>query len=166
MVRLALDKLRPENVDSSAVIVTGEGSEVDIVIVPHRDLGGVSLVLWTDSNGTQLMWAGIVDLSGSNIEEDFWASLESIATYGWPVTISVYACSGRLHRNGVPTRSPSIQRLHHWPPARRFGSPFLRPSTNGAYKRESDQLGVGIFFGATLFLQVPFLDIPRHREIN
>ena len=63
MVRLALDKLRPENVDSSAVIVTGEGSEVDIVIVPHRDLGGVSLVLWTDSNGTQLMWAGIVDLS-------------------------------------------------------------------------------------------------------
>jgi hypothetical protein len=63
IVRLAVDQLRPKNVDSSAVTVTGEGSHVGIVIVPHRDLGGVSLVLWTDSNGTQLIWAGIVDLS-------------------------------------------------------------------------------------------------------
>jgi hypothetical protein len=63
IVRLAFDRLRPENVDSTAVTITGEGTEVDIVIVPHRDLGGVSLVLWTDSNGTQLIWAGLVDLS-------------------------------------------------------------------------------------------------------
>ncbi len=58
-----LEELRPENVDNSAVTVTGEGHEVEMVIVPHRDLGGVSLVLWTDKNGTQLLWAGIGDLS-------------------------------------------------------------------------------------------------------
>lgn len=40
IVRLALDDLRPENVDSSAVIVTGEGSEVGIVIVPQRSRWG------------------------------------------------------------------------------------------------------------------------------
>jgi hypothetical protein len=63
IVRRVLNELGPENVDSSAVTATGEGSEVEIVIVPHRDLGGVSLVLWTDNNGTQLVWAGIGDLS-------------------------------------------------------------------------------------------------------
>ena len=64
IVRLVLDEVRPENVDSSSVTATGEGSnKVEIVIVPHRDLGGVSLVLWTDKNGTQLIWAGIGDLS-------------------------------------------------------------------------------------------------------
>jgi hypothetical protein len=63
IVRLVFDELQPANVDYSAVTVTGEGSEVEIVIVPHRDLGGASLVLWTDKNGTQVLWAGIGDLS-------------------------------------------------------------------------------------------------------
>jgi hypothetical protein len=63
VVKRVLEEQRPENVDTSAVTVTGEGDKVKIVIVPHRDLGGVSLVLWTDENGTQLSWAGVGDLS-------------------------------------------------------------------------------------------------------
>lgn len=58
-----LQELGPENLDPSAVTVTGEGAKVEIVIVPHRDLGGVSLVLWTDDRGTEILWAGISDLS-------------------------------------------------------------------------------------------------------
>jgi hypothetical protein len=62
-VGTVLEQLRPQNLDPSAVTLTGEGDSVEIVILPHRDLGGVALVLWTDRNGTELLWAGIGDLS-------------------------------------------------------------------------------------------------------
>jgi hypothetical protein len=88
IVRLALDELRPENVDSSAVTITGEGSEVGIVIVPHRDLGGVSLVLWTDTNCTQLIWAGIGDLS-THDDIDLGEVVKQIPHEGnWRLTLS------------------------------------------------------------------------------
>lgn len=58
-----LDELRPENVDTSAIVFTGEGDRVEIIIVPHRDLGGVALVVWTDENSTHLEWADVGDLS-------------------------------------------------------------------------------------------------------
>ena len=43
--------------------LTGEGPELEIVIVPHRDLGGISLVAWTDQHGARLLWANVGDLS-------------------------------------------------------------------------------------------------------
>ena len=49
--------------DSAGPITTGEGPEVEIVIVPHRDLDGISLVAWTDQEGARLMWAYVGDLS-------------------------------------------------------------------------------------------------------
>lgn len=58
-----LEELRPENLDPSAITVTGEGDQVEIVIVPHRDLGGVALVLWTAQKCTHILWTAISDLS-------------------------------------------------------------------------------------------------------
>jgi hypothetical protein len=51
------------NVDPTSITVTSEGPEIEIVIVPHRDLGGVSLVAWTDRHGVRLLWASVGDLS-------------------------------------------------------------------------------------------------------
>jgi hypothetical protein len=58
-----LGELRAENVDLDAVIVTGEGPQVEIILVPHRDLGGVALIVWTNESSTQLSWAQVRDLS-------------------------------------------------------------------------------------------------------
>jgi hypothetical protein len=58
-----LRELRPENVDLDAVTVTGEGAAMEIILVPHRDLGGVALIVWTDEGSTQLSWAQVHDLS-------------------------------------------------------------------------------------------------------
>ena len=63
MVGSALAQGRSENVDLTGVTMTGEGPGVEIVIVPHRDLGGVSLVAWTDERGLRLVWADVGDLS-------------------------------------------------------------------------------------------------------
>jgi hypothetical protein len=58
-----LDERRPGNVDPAGPITTGEGPEVEIVIVPHRDLDGISLVAWKDQKGARLVWAHVGDLS-------------------------------------------------------------------------------------------------------
>jgi len=63
LVGSVLEERRPGNVDPAGPIRTGEGPEVEIVIVPHRDLDGISLVAWTDQKGARLMWAHVGDLS-------------------------------------------------------------------------------------------------------
>ena len=63
LVGSVLEERRPGNVDPAGPITTGEGPEVEIVIVPHRDLDGISLVAWTDQEGARLMWAYVGDLS-------------------------------------------------------------------------------------------------------
>jgi len=65
VVREVLEQVQPNNVDSSAPIVTGEGPEVEIVIVPHRDLDGVSLVAWTDHAAARLLWAYVAICRGT-----------------------------------------------------------------------------------------------------
>ena len=34
----------------------------EVMLLPHRDLGGYSLVLWFDAQQLSLMWAGVTDL--------------------------------------------------------------------------------------------------------
>ena len=63
LVGRALEQEQPENVDPAGTTLTGEGPEVEIVIVPHRDLGGISLVAWTDQYDARLLWANVGDLS-------------------------------------------------------------------------------------------------------
>lgn len=57
-----LDVEQPTNVDRSSVTVTGEGPEVGIILVPHQDLAGFSLVLLFDPGHMDLLWAGVTDL--------------------------------------------------------------------------------------------------------
>jgi hypothetical protein len=62
LVRQVMDAEEPQNIDLSSVTVTCEGPEVGIILLPHRDLGGYSLVLWFDARQLSLLWAGVTDL--------------------------------------------------------------------------------------------------------
>ena len=62
LVRQVLDAERPANIDPASVTVTGEGPEVGIILLPHKDLGGYSLVVWFDTRQLSLLWAGVTDL--------------------------------------------------------------------------------------------------------
>ena len=63
LVEGVLQQERPENVDIAATTVTNEGPAVDIVIVGHRELDGVSLVAIADKEGARVLWAHVGDLS-------------------------------------------------------------------------------------------------------
>src|SRR5258706_3366860 len=63
LVREVFDAQPPANVDRAAVTLTGEGELVGIVLIPHRDLGGYSLILWVDSQHMALGWGAVIDLS-------------------------------------------------------------------------------------------------------
>jgi hypothetical protein len=62
LVREVIDAEEPQNIDPGSVTVTGEGPEVGIILLPHQDLGGYSLVLWFDARHLLLVWAGVTDL--------------------------------------------------------------------------------------------------------
>ena len=53
----------PGGVDSVSVTITGEGTDVQIVLIPHRQLGGFSLCVWADDRGIDVLWAAVHDLS-------------------------------------------------------------------------------------------------------
>src|SRR5260370_11244623 len=57
-----MDAEEPESIDPTSVTITGEGPEVGIILLPPRDLGGYSLVLWFDARQLSLLWAGVGDL--------------------------------------------------------------------------------------------------------
>jgi hypothetical protein len=57
-----LDEVQPQNVDRAAITFTEEGDAVGIVLIPHRDLAGLSLVVWVDVNYIDVSWAAVSDL--------------------------------------------------------------------------------------------------------
>jgi hypothetical protein len=63
LVRRTLHDQTAQNVELDAVTVTGEGPEVGIILIPHRDLGGYSLIVWVNKNRISLSWGGVTDLS-------------------------------------------------------------------------------------------------------
>jgi hypothetical protein len=63
LVWRALHERTAQNVELDAVTVTGEGPEVGILLIPHRDLGGYSLVVWVTRSRISLSWGGVRDLS-------------------------------------------------------------------------------------------------------
>lgn len=63
VVLAAIAKRAPANVDREAITVTGEGTQVVIVLVPHRDLDGIAMVVWADHEHIELLWAHVGDLS-------------------------------------------------------------------------------------------------------
>jgi len=62
LVLKTLKAVKPANVDLTEVTVSGEGSAVGIVLIPHHDLGGLSLVAWCEAADVTLLWAGVTDL--------------------------------------------------------------------------------------------------------
>jgi hypothetical protein len=50
-------------VDPRETFITGEGHEVCILVIPHRWLGGVSLIVRSFPPEADLLWAGVTDLS-------------------------------------------------------------------------------------------------------
>jgi hypothetical protein len=50
-------------VNPTETFVTGESVEVCILVIPHRWLGGVSLVVRSFQLGMDLLWAAVIDLS-------------------------------------------------------------------------------------------------------
>ncbi len=62
LVRQVMDAELPQNIDPASVTVTGEGPDVGIILLPHQDLGGYSLVLCFDASHLLLLWAGVTDL--------------------------------------------------------------------------------------------------------
>ena len=57
-----LDELGAPQIDESETALTGEGADCLIVLIPHRALGGVSIVVWLDANVAQVTWAQVASL--------------------------------------------------------------------------------------------------------
>jgi hypothetical protein len=81
LVGTVLEQAGPENIDPKGPVVTGEGPEVEIVIIAHRDLGGVSMVAWSDTHDARLVWANVGDLS-THDDLDLGVVVERIAFKG------------------------------------------------------------------------------------
>ena len=81
LVSSVLGSVRSENVDPTGPTVTNEGPDVEIVIVPHRDLGGVSMVAWVDKRSARLLWANVANLS-THDDLDLGVVIERIALEG------------------------------------------------------------------------------------
>lgn len=58
----AIEQLQPANLRTDEVVVTGEGEGTCIVLMPHHQLGGVALIVWSDSKGVQLRWGQVTTL--------------------------------------------------------------------------------------------------------
>ncbi len=58
-----LESKWPASVDRASVLVTGEAGLAEIVLIPHRQLGGFSLGVFADDGGIDLFWGRITDLS-------------------------------------------------------------------------------------------------------
>ena len=57
-----LDKESPEQVNPDDTIITGEGPEVLILIIPHKCLDGLSLVIWYEESHVSLRWCHLGNL--------------------------------------------------------------------------------------------------------
>ena len=57
-----LDELGAPQIDESETALTAEGANCLIVLIPHRALGGVSIVVWLDDKEAQVTWAQVAGL--------------------------------------------------------------------------------------------------------
>jgi len=61
-VRRLLEVRAPRMVEPAETFVTGEGSAVCILVIPHHWLGGLSLVVWSDPREIVVLWAAVTNL--------------------------------------------------------------------------------------------------------
>jgi hypothetical protein len=146
LVGAVVQRVRPENVDAAGMTVSGEGPEVEIVILPHRDLDGVSLVVMTDRRSARLLWAHVGDLSYHD-DLDLGVVVESFLYEGtWRARLQE-AIAAELSR---PIRVQSRKGL--------FGRPHVecsivmgdRDRRIGAVRLPRDREGEGVEMTTTL----------------
>ena len=58
---LLADMAAPQ-IDPAETALTAEGNSCLIVLIPHRALGGLSIVVWLDAGAAQVIWAQVVGL--------------------------------------------------------------------------------------------------------
>jgi hypothetical protein len=61
-----LEEVRPAQVDPRETALTAEGHDCLICLIPHRWLGGVSIVIWLTRDGAALDWAHVGALARSH----------------------------------------------------------------------------------------------------
>ena len=68
-----LDRVRPAQVAPADTMLTGEGPDRLIAIIPHCRLAGVSIVVWHDPDSISVSWAQIGDLKyHDDLDLGFW----------------------------------------------------------------------------------------------
>lgn len=69
-LKSALVNLRPGQLDAPSSLITSEGDDVLILVMPHRALGGLSLVAWLDGKALQILWGQVafVDCSHDDLD--------------------------------------------------------------------------------------------------
>jgi hypothetical protein len=115
IVDSALDEVRPQNVDRESITITDEGESVGIVLVPHRDLGGLALVVWIDPKYVDLSWASVWDLKDHD-EIDLGKSVLRIARTdpGWETSVRAQIITEFRRNINVTVRRDFLRRVALW----------------------------------------------------
>lgn len=70
-----LSALQLPQVDENETAITAEGANCLIVLIPHRKLGGVSLVVWLSPDSAEVTWAQVAELDCCNDSLDLGVSV-------------------------------------------------------------------------------------------
>jgi hypothetical protein len=99
-LRATLDRVQPAQVDPAETTLTAEGPFSLIAILPHRALGGVSIVAWRYAVSLRVLWAAI-DTLGYHDDLDLGLEVATFSedTHGEPWQAAALECVEReLHR--------------------------------------------------------------------
>ena len=61
-----LIEMAPPQIDDTETALTGEAANCLIVLIPHRALGGISIVVWLFADRAEVTWAQVADLDRSH----------------------------------------------------------------------------------------------------
>lgn len=143
---LMLEDLQPRQVDPALCAVTGEGSSVLIVLIPHQSLGGLTLAVTVTERFATVSWASIHDLATHDdldltrevylfnrdgVDQDAWRS--AIAGLREQLSrrfiLRVKSTSGGIPLSAgcyLPGADGSLRRIARLPPRMRWIKRFWR----------------------------------------
>jgi hypothetical protein len=77
-----LSEIAAPQVDESETALTGEGTHCLIVLIPHRALGGISIVVWLFKDRAEVTWAQVADLDCCHDSLDLGISVSHFRLHG------------------------------------------------------------------------------------
>jgi hypothetical protein len=104
---------QPANVDRASVTVTGEGPAEGIVLIPHRGLGGFSLVAWFSAERIELGWGSVIDLEYHD-ELDLATRVAEFTGGSWIANPAVVAALVAELRRPIRLRARRTRLLRQW----------------------------------------------------